>query len=253
MAASNISNQAAKKIINSTCKKIGFAEKTEAFGDCYLTILKELKKSEKRKQLSLALFESKVTLTEQEILKIKANCENMGLRAKTEKYGECFLKLRSKTKLSKGLKDIGINTSSPVYMNAISTNKEEIKPIIEKCQFLGFEIDSADFASCKLSLKTKLVSSKRNRYIHQHLIATKKSNEALLQRQQAQINANAARVASAMSAHQQNSNANSTEALQAIFFLLQTGLTIYTLGAFTPGAAPPPMYLKTDGWSYMCC
>ncbi|MDB4097153.1 hypothetical protein N9542_03865 [Methylophilaceae bacterium] len=236
MTASNISKQAEKKIINSTCKNIGFTEKTEAFGDCYLNILKEVKKSEKRKQQSLALFESKVKLTEKEIIKIKANCENLGFQPKTENYGECFLKLRSKTKLSKRLKEIGINTSTPDYINAISINKEEIKPIIEKCQFLGFENDSDDFASCTLSLRSNLVSSKMNQYVDQHL-ATKKSNEALLlqQQQQAQINANAAKVASAMSAKQQNSNANSADALEAIFFLLQIGLTLYTLGAFSSG------------------
>ena len=249
MAASNISNQAEKKIINSTCKKIGFTEKTEAFGDCYLSILKEVKKSEKRKQQSLALFESKVTLTEQEIIKIKANCENLGLQPKTENYGECFLKLRSKTKLSKRLKEIGIYTSSPDYINAISINKEEIKPILEKCQFLGFENDSDDFSSCTLSLRSKLVSSKRNQYVDQHL-ATKKSNEALLQQQQqqAQINANAARVASAMSAQQQNSNANSAEVLEAIFFLLAIGLTIYTLGAISHGYVPNNGGVTASEW-----
>ena len=38
MASSNISNQAEKEIINSTCKKIGFTEKTEAFGECVLDL-----------------------------------------------------------------------------------------------------------------------------------------------------------------------------------------------------------------------
>jgi hypothetical protein len=56
-----------------------------------------------------------------------------------------------------------------------------------------------------------------------------------------------------MTAQKQASNANTADALQAIFFLLQVGLTIYSLGAFTPGAAPPPMYLGADGWSHLCC
>ena len=79
--------------------------------------------------------------------------------------------------------------------------------------------------------------------------------ELLQQQIQRQANADqqSRQLAAAMKTQQQRSNANSSEALQAIFFLLQVGLTIYSLGAFNPGAAPPPMYLGADGWSYMCC
>jgi len=255
MASSNISNQAEKEIINSTCKKIGFTEKTEAFGDCYLSIRKEVKKSEKRKQQSLALFESKVHLSEQDTTQIKTTCENLGLQPKTENYGECFLKLRSKTKFSKRLQEIGIYTASPDYINAISINTEEIKPMADKCKLLGFKKQSDDFASCTLSFRTKLINGKKNKYITQHL-AQKKNNEALLkQQQQIQVQADqqSRQLAAAMTNQKQASNANTADALQAIFFLLQVGLTIYSLGAFTPGAAPPPMYLGADGWSYLCC
>jgi len=252
MVSSNISNQAEKEIINSTCKKIGFTEKTEAFGDCYLSIRKEVKKSEKRKQQSLALFESKVYLSEQDTTQIKATCENLGLQPKTENYGECFLKLRSKTKFSKRLQEIGIDTSSSDYINTISINTDEIKPMAEKCKLLGFKKQSDDFASCTLSFRTKLINGKKNKYITQHL-AKKKNNEALLkqQQQQQQIQAQAAeksrQLAAAMKTQQQTSNANTAEALQAIFFLLQVGLTLYTLGAFTPGYVPGAAALPIDG------
>ena len=253
MASSNISNQAEKEIINSTCKKIGFTEKTEAFGDCYLSIRKEVKKSEKRKQQSLALFESKVYLSEQDTTQIKTTCENLGLQPKTENYGECFLKLRSKTKFSKRLQEIGIYTASPDYINAISINTEEIKPMADKCKLLGFKKQSDDFASCTLSFRTKLINGKKNKYITQHL-AQKKNNEALLkqQQQQQQIQAQAAeksrQLAAAMKTQQQTSNANTAEALQAIFFLLQVGLTLYTLGAFTPGYVPGAALPTDGGW-----
>jgi len=256
MASSNISNQAEKEIINSTCKKIGFTEKTEAFGDCYLSIRKEVKKSEKRKQQSLALFESNVYLSEQDTTQIKTTCENLGLQPKTENYGECFLKLRSKTKFSKRLQEIGIDTSSSNYINTISINTEEIKPMAEKCKLLGFKKQSDDFASCTLSFRTKLINGKKNKYITQHL-AQKKNNEALLKQQQqiqAQAEQQSRQLAAAMTAQKQASNANTADALQAIFFLLQVGLTIYSLGAFNPGVAPPPtQYLGADGWSYLCC
>jgi len=255
MASANISNQAEKEIINSTCKKIGFTEKTEAFGDCYLSIRKEVKKSEKRKQQSLALFESKVHLNEQDNVQIKTKCENLGLQPKTENYGECFLKLRSKTKLSKKLQEIGIYTLSPDYINAIAINTEEIKPMAERCKLLGFKKQSDDFASCTLSFRTKLINGKRNKYITQYL-AQKKNNEALLQQQQqrqAQVEQQSRQLAAAMTTQKQASNANTADALQAIFFLLQVGLTIYSLGAFNPGATPPPMYLGADGWSHLCC
>ena len=255
MASSNISNQAEKEIINSTCKKIGFTEKTEAFGDCYLSIRKEVKKSEKRRQQSLALFESKVILTEQEITQIKTNCENLGLLPKTENYGECFLKLRSKTKLNKKLQEIGIQVSSPEYLDAISINKEEMNSITDRCQLLGFKKQSTDLASCILSFRMVSTNSKRNEYIALNIANEKNRKELLQQQIQRQANADqqSRQLAAAMTTQKQASNANTADALQAIFFLLQVGLTIYSLGAFNPGAAPPPMYLGVDGWSHLCC
>ena len=255
MASSNISNQAEMEIINSTCKKIGFTEKTEAFGECFLSIRKEVKKSEKRKQQSLALFESKVVLNEQDNVQIKTKCENLGLQPKTENYGECFLKLRSKTKLNKKLQEIGIQVSSPEYLDAISINKEEMNSITDRCQLLGFKKQSTDLASCILSFRTVSTNSKRNEYIALNIANEKNRKELLQQQIQRQANADqqSRQLAAAMKTQQQTSNANSSEALQAIFFLLQVGVTLYSLGAFTPAAAPPPMYLGDDGWSYMCC
>ena len=241
IAQSNISNEAELKIINSTCKKIGFKQGTEAFGECFLKIRKKAKESEKKKQQSLALFESKIVLNELDNLKIKTKCENLGFQPKTEKYGQCFLKLRSKTKLNKKLQEIGIKIHSSEYVDALSISKNEIKREIGACQFLGFKKDSTDFYECVLSSRTKLENSKRNKYIALHFETKKNKEELRLQQIQirankAQIKANADKVAKAMKTQEQTSGINSDDVLQSVFFLLQVGLTLYSLGAFNYAA-----------------
>ena len=75
--------------------------------------------------------------------------------------------------------------------------------------------------------------------------------ELLQQQIQRQVNADqqSRQLAAAMKTQQQRSNANSAEALQAIFFLLQVGLTLYSLGAFTPGSGPSSAFIpQPDPW-----